>query len=603
MARNEVVLRINPFDQTNEIILNGQMISSYSMLNNFVKAPFMEWAYRFYQSVESELNDEFSVTVTAEGFETKFLEDMAKCYPGCKNFRKGSFPIDIDYEDRVEEFVNLTGLYGSDPRILKTKMNIVTDTSVSMQELQQLFDKYQSFRAFRGGATFYSPLAEVRLEVKDRTDERNKAIYLASDMRSAELMAQNIPNSGEQNLILVYSEQPGVVWRDNCYFWGVKKNMFCRSLELFLIHTFVIPQFVEEFRKQQLDVADMENDEAELYQKLDKVNPIVTAGKVPTLEKGDSHTINCSVIPRGFKMPTVVAKSENEAIASVRGLTLTAVGGGTTYINLYTLGNVIPFAKLPVHVEAHNNAAELRFVNPVTGIGVGDVKSLRVESVPAGADDLRNLYWKSSNPQVLSVDQKGNLKGISSGNADITVSGSKANVTVRVYVKEKIRSISLNYSQVNMFMGEEVPVEAQTTPPPESCFDSSCIWETSDSQVAVVEKGSNGEMMVVSTGIGNCILTCRARDGNSSVSCDVNVQSSFYRNERSHKFLIASLITCILALFFAVGGIASALFAIPSIICALNAMKKNPEDKAYAILFIVVAVFAVILGLTFMSNY
>ena len=598
MARNEVILRINPFEQTNEIIVNGQMISSYSMLNNFIKAPFMEWAHLFYRSVESELNDEFSVTVTAEGFETKFLEDMAKCYPGCKNFRRGVFQIDIDYEDRVEEFVNLTGLYGLDPGILKAKMDIIADASVSMHELQQLFDKYQSFRAFRGGATFYSPLVEVKLEVKERTDERNKAIYLASDMRSAELMAQKIPNRGEQNLILVYSDQPGVVWKDNCYFWGIKKNMFCHSLEMFLIHTFVIPQFVEEFRKQQLDVKDMENDEAELYQKLDKVNPIVTSDKVPTLEKGDSHTINCSVIPRGFKMPTVVAKSENEDIASVRGLTLTAVNGGNTYIYLYTLGNIIPFAKLPVHVEAHNNAMELRFVNSVTGIGVGDVRTLRVESVPAGADDLRNLYWKSSNSQVISVDQNGNLTGISSGNADITVSGSKATVTARIYVKEKIRSISLNYSQVNMFMGEEIPVKAQTTPPPESCFDSSCIWETSDSQVAIVEKDSNREVRVVSTGIGNCILTCRARD--TSVTCDVNVQSSFYRNERSHKFLIASLITCILALFFSVGGIVSVLFAVPSIICALSAIKKNPEDKAYAILFIVVAVFAVMLGLTFM---
>ena len=603
MARNEVVLRINPYGQANEIILNGQMISSYSMLNNFVNAPFMEWAYRFFQSVESELNDEFSVTVTAEAFETKFLEDMAKCYPGCKNFRKGSFPIDIEYEDRIEEFVNLVGLYGSDPAILKTKMDIITDSSVSKQELQQLFDKYQSFKTFRGGATLYSPLAEVKLEVKDRNDGRNRAVYLASDMRSAELMAQNIPNSVGQILIFVYSDQPGVVWRDNCYFWGIKKNMFCRSLELFLIHTIVIPKFVEEFGKQKLDVDEMESDDAELYQKLDKVNPTVTAGKVPVLEKGDSHTINCSVIPRGFKMPTVIAKSENEAVVSVMGLTLTAVGSGNTYVNLYTLGNVIPFAKLPVYVEAHNNAVELRFVNPVTGIGVGDVKPLIVESAPAGADDLRKLFWKSSNPEVVSVDQNGKLKGISSGYSDITVFGSKASVAVRIYVKEKIRNISLNYSQVNMFMGEEIAVEAQTTPPPESCFDSSCIWETSDSQVAVVEKGANGEIMVVSTGIGNCILTCRARDGDTSVSCDVNVQSSFYRNERSHKFLIASLVTCILALFFSAGGIASVLFAVPSIVCALFAIKKNPEDRAYAILFIVVAVFAVILGLMIMKKY
>ena len=45
---NEVAVKINPYNMVNEFTINGKGISPYSELNNFVKRPFLSWAYALF---------------------------------------------------------------------------------------------------------------------------------------------------------------------------------------------------------------------------------------------------------------------------------------------------------------------------------------------------------------------------------------------------------------------------------------------------------------------------------------------------------------------------------------------------------------------------
>ena len=71
----------------------------------------------------------------------------------------------------------------------------------------------------------------------------------------------------------------------------------------------------------------------------------------------------------------------------------------------------------------------------LTGLGVGLTEQLEVELTPSYAETT--LTWKSSNPDVASVDENGLVKGISAGSCVITVT-SKNNVkaTCEVTVRE-----------------------------------------------------------------------------------------------------------------------------------------------------------------------
>ena len=51
---------------------------------------------------------------------------------------------------------------------------------------------------------------------------------------------------------------------------------------------------------------------------------------------------------------------------------------------------------------------------------VGSTVKLKASVIPSNAT-LKTLRWKSSNPKIATVDSKGNVKGISAGNATITV--------------------------------------------------------------------------------------------------------------------------------------------------------------------------------------
>lgn len=69
--------------------------------------------------------------------------------------------------------------------------------------------------------------------------------------------------------------------------------------------------------------------------------------------------------------------------------------------------------------------AKLFLVNNLT-------KSLKATVIPYGADE--SLIWRSSNPSVATVDQLGNVTGISEGNATITASTKDGRITTSCQV-------------------------------------------------------------------------------------------------------------------------------------------------------------------------
>ncbi len=360
MAKNEIKLRLDPYRSVNEITINGGAVSPYSTLNYFQKAPFLDWAYRFYSVVESEVNGDYSVTVMGEFFETKILENLSKNYPSCKNFRKTYFPVDMDSEDRVDEFVNLAMAYGNDPRVNKENIDIVKDPLLPNEELQALFDKYQGFKSFLGGATYISPLVEVRFTVTEQMSLGKTAVYIASSMSRAVEIAERIYPDGSQHMIFVLSDSTGLEWKNNCYYWKIKKNMLCHSLELYMTHRYIIPKLVSEISRQKLDERLMDEEDLEIYQMLLRVTPM-------EIEKRENPR------PNEQPEPELEQKKEQEE-------------------------------------EWHSNSEQNTILSlnlNKANLIMGQTQQVIVKAPNLGKSYSRDYYWESTNPQVAVVDIDG----------------------------------------------------------------------------------------------------------------------------------------------------------------------------------------------------
>ena len=122
-----------------------------------------------------------------------------------------------------------------------------------------------------------------------------------------------------------------------------------------------------------------------------------------------------------------------------------------------------------------------------TTINKGDTKKLNVKITPEEAKGLEVAYT-SSNPNVATVDNNGNIKGISSGEAVITVKAKNSNAQAQINIKvySKVTGIVVNENDVSIQIGDSFKLKAEIEPDDADNKEISYISENTD--IAIVEE-------------------------------------------------------------------------------------------------------------------
>ena len=122
-----------------------------------------------------------------------------------------------------------------------------------------------------------------------------------------------------------------------------------------------------------------------------------------------------------------------------------------------------------------------------TTINKGDTKKLNVKITPEEAKGLEVAYT-SSNPNVVTVDNNGNIKGISSGEAVITVKAKDNNAQAQINIKvySKVTGIIINESDISMQVGDGFKIDAEVEPGDADNKEISYVSGNTD--IAIVEE-------------------------------------------------------------------------------------------------------------------
>lgn len=136
-------------------------------------------------------------------------------------------------------------------------------------------------------------------------------------------------------------------------------------------------------------------------------------------------------------------------------------------------------------------------------LGVGEELQLSARIEPSTASNL-NMTWKSSDESVVSVDNLGRIKGISYGEATITVTTEDGAYTdeVKVEVTKKLTSISLDVDELDVILHEQATLNVLYNPE-DTISDKTVVWESS--HPAVVSINSDG--VVTAEDYGYSIIT------------------------------------------------------------------------------------------------
>ena len=152
-------------------------------------------------------------------------------------------------------------------------------------------------------------------------------------------------------------------------------------------------------------------------------------------------------------------------------------------------------------------------------INKNEISKINVEIYPQNAKD-KKLKYISSNEKVVKVDDYGNIYGISSGTAKITVraisNGVEASIDIEVY--SKVTGIELNVENITLQEGDNYQILANIEP--EDANNKNLKYISENSDIASVD--NTGKISANKTGNTN-IKVCSEEDENINEIISVNV--------------------------------------------------------------------------------
>ena len=177
-----------------------------------------------------------------------------------------------------------------------------------------------------------------------------------------------------------------------------------------------------------------------------------------------------------------------------------------------------------VGYSVSNDASSLKVVVPSTGISL-DQKSLTLAKgaeatlnaalTPADADST--ITWSSSNEDVATVDDEGNVTAVDRGTAVITATANGHSASCNVTVNVPLNGITISGDKTTIKKGQTAQLTVAYDPA-DTTDDKTVTWSSSDETVASVD--ANGLVTALKDGK----TTITAKVGDKSADYEITVQ-------------------------------------------------------------------------------
>lgn len=563
---NTLKIKLNPYKDINIASLDDKPLSPYSELNNYMKEPFLSWASKLLDAAEREINDDYSLVVTSELFERAFLEGMQNDFDSCKEYLTDSFTVDTSTSERFESVKKLAVKYGIRYSLDEFKIPIYTDVQLSLD------------------AVFVNA-----------TDIANAKLIISNDKSAVNQAKQN---SGWVIVVLITGNNTVVSVGDEKYVWEIAEDELDKVLSS-IIDRFVKTPVIVKVAGLLNNVMDtMDDDDRRMLSLATEIDPFLAISDVPEIEVGETISLGVMAFPESSEVPNLRIVPQNGAILAVNGLEMTAIAPGSTYIDIYRAEENIPFTRKNVTTFQNNFVKKIDITLAAYKMGIARKQLIDIAFTPADAEDIHLVKWTVDNAEVVDVSEEGEITAKKEGTATITASTKMTSASVTVTVLPNIKNIVSTVSQSNLYVGQTQPISVSIDPT--NCYDPSYEWKSSDKAVAIVEKQDDGNTVIRATGIGTCTLTCVAKEGGCTTSCNVNVESTFKKRENAHGMLSLTAVLAVACLFCAALEVSFVVLpvAIATCVCGVLAIGKNKADRFWA--FILMA-FAVLVALETMG--
>jgi uncharacterized protein YjdB len=239
----------------------------------------------------------------------------------------------------------------------------------------------------------------------------------------------------------------------------------------------------------------------------------LNSSQLSLIQGTTSAALTVSFTPDNATDQSVLWSSSDESVATVDSSgKVTAVEGGTATITATTANGKTATCMVTVSVPATGISLSLSDVPVERG------KTIALTATLDPPDSTDAIMWATSDNRIATVDDSGNVTGISPGTATITafVGDGSISASCQVTTVVSISNLYLSDTELCLKKGEEYTLTAQVLPE-DTTEDRTVTWSSSDDSVATVD--STGKITAI--GGGTAIIT--AQTGTHSAQCIVTV--------------------------------------------------------------------------------
>lgn len=238
---------------------------------------------------------------------------------------------------------------------------------------------------------------------------------------------------------------------------------------------------------------------------------------------GKSFTLLADILPSNASNQVLNWYSSNSNVANVNSNGVVSANQvGSTIIEAKSTDGSNKFAVCNVEVIIPISQIILSQTN--LELRVGQSSTLSTVILPTNATN-KKVNWISSNPEIVTIDENGNLNAHSSGNCVIVAascdgSNISASCAVTVIKPKPVSGIVLNKTEISLKEGESFTLTASVVPSDAS--NTHLLWYSEDEYVARVDNG-----LVTAIGVGSTYIIVESKDcANIIEKCKIIVEKS-----------------------------------------------------------------------------
>ena len=472
-----VSVKFNKFSLYPEILIDGEAISRYMTLTNYIYNDLFLWTDLFFEVMDSELADSYAVEITGHPYHCIAFSAAKESSEYCDKivFHELEFPVPVLEKYRFVQQMN--NEYG----VLTSNMYDCVDLNYT--SLPDFDEEAYTDAVF---------------------NERESDFFIAGSAEG------DLP---AKYTIVIADADRIVKQKSGAVIYVTKEHLQCLIDYLNIYHLrlkgvvdFVAASSRFSFEKEQKTELDSYVNE--------KINAIVSPLPVE-IDLGTSFDISVKLYPGSTPLSYVHVEISDWSVLGCSGLTITGSNTGSCVLTVKGQDGEI-FASSQIRVIKHNYVTNIAIVLPSLSVKVGETMNFRVIATPENAEDIGDVKVTASNEKTAIISGSYELYALSAGRVKVTAETKNVKRSAYISVIPEVAGLLLPVENLDL------PINAVAT--------LGCSYYPGDaSPKPVIEWVSSNPKLVSVTKRGEfgCTLTSGGQRGTVTITCKMANSSIF----------------------------------------------------------------------------